>query len=270
MLSGFSLPTRPSPFAHLIPPKCPPEAWEKLFERYPAIRSADAPFLMPGTLREYSPRTRHREAQAVIDAGLATRMRVLHRDVLVGRAAEKREATLVHHIQRGMLDAALVQDGFTTSSDEPGLQALRTWLLAQPPAPGEDPRFVFVARERIALMSFSGPLPYTVAWRGPVTAPTDLRLSVVLHPGRKMKEQLEELPLRHAGQPKVPVILRPADDGTTYCRHQGKLINKWRRYNELQDAFREHHRKYLGMFPYHLTSTVLDYRPDLWVRAQNR
>lgn len=55
MLNRFSVAQKPSPFAHLIPPKCPPEAWEKLFECYPAIRRADAVILLSGTLREYSP-----------------------------------------------------------------------------------------------------------------------------------------------------------------------------------------------------------------------
>jgi hypothetical protein len=241
-------------------------AWGALFERYPCIRLIDAAALLSTPLAG-GERSQQRAARMCTDAGVAHRVLVLGVQALVSTASARvHPVTLAHSLQRAMLDAALMQDGYTIAVDGHAHQALRSWLLQQPPAPGVDPRFAKVARERSHLLPEDGPpLPYTVAWKGPASAPQDLRLSVVIHPRRSLKSQLEELPLRTLGQPQIPVILRPADDGTAVSRITGELSYTGPKYRALMLAFRAHRNP--GAFPYWETAVVLNYRPDLWVRT---
>ena len=175
------------------------------------------------------------------------------------------EQTLIHGLQWSMLDAALLTDGYTVSRGNDARCAIRSWLLQQPQPADTDRMSASHARRCAAEMAVEGPeLPYSVAWRGPTSAPMDLRLVVVLSPRRSQRKQLEDLPLRIAGQPVIPLILRPADDGTMVHRKTGAFTYKGPQYRALMRSFREHRNP--CAFPYWLAAAVLDYRPDLWAR----
>jgi hypothetical protein len=164
-----------------------------------------------------------------------------------------------------MLDAALLTDGYTVSRGNDARCAIRSWLLQQPQPSDTERMLAALARRRAAEMEVEGPeLPCSVAWKGPTSAPVDLRLVVVLSPRQSQRKQLEALPLRLAGQPRIPVILRPAEDGTMVHHRIGAFTYQGPQYRALMRSFREHRNP--GAFPYWLSAEVLDYRPDLWAR----
>lgn len=232
----------------------------RLLRTYSAVRIVDAAVHL--RIDDHI-RTLQRHTQA-IPQDLA-RVTVGAHAAFVSTASSPREQTLIHGLQWSMLDAALLADGYTVSRSNDARAAIRSWLMQQPHPTGTDPMFAAAARRAAAELPLEGPeLPYSAAWKGPPSAPSDLRLVVVLTPRVSRKKQLEALPLRIAGQPKIPVILRPADDGTTAHHKTGALTYTGPQYRALMRAFREHRNP--GAFPYWETAQVLNYRPDLWAR----
>ncbi len=231
----------------------------RLLRAYAAIRIVDAAVILG--VKDHI-RTLQRQTQA-LPPDLDRSIVGSHHALLKTGALTQR--SLIQGLQWSMLDAALLTDGYTVSRGTDARCAIRNWLLQQPPPANADRMGAVIARKRVAELPTEGPdLSYSVAWKGPPTAPLALRLVVVLSPRLSRKKQLEALPLRIAGQPKIPVILRPADDGTTVHQKTGALTYSGPQHRALLRAFREHRNP--GAFPYWETAEVLNYRPDLWAR----
>jgi hypothetical protein len=241
----------------------PIHALAGVVERYHAVRLEDVPSLIGQRHAISYSHLKRLVAQQVAHHGFKRVPVAAQTAIVLPRPAN--ETTLIHCVQWSMLDAALLADGYQVSRGDDARAAIRSWLLQQPHPTGTDTMFAAAARRSAADMPLNGPdLPYSAAWKGPPSAPTDLRLVVVLAPRLSQKKQLEALPLRIAGQPKIPVILRPADDGTMAHHKTGALTYIGPQYRALMRAFREHRNP--GTFPYWETAEVLNYRPDLWAR----
>ncbi|MCC7111389.1 MAG: hypothetical protein IT382_18995 [Deltaproteobacteria bacterium] len=106
---------------------------------------------------------------------------------------------------------------------------------------------------------------FDVAWReGP--AGMEVTLIVVHDPGRTIPEQLNVLPLRVAGQPIVPVVLRTTDENSVFDSIAGTWIATGTRHRELLRAFSaEGDRRLL---PFSRTAKVIDVRADLQLRLR--
>ena len=245
-------------------------AWTSLLEAYSCLRLVDLARLTSCPLSE---RGLQRAAEQFVQAGTARRaLHLGHHHVLVKRTAESRTPstqTLSWGLQRAMLDGGLTEDGFRVSRGDPGRRAVKAWLMSHEAPSGTEPMLARSAKRAIEDLPEVGPdTPYTVAWRGPSRRPEDLRLSVVMHPNVSQRRQLDELPLTIAGQPRIAVVLRPPDDGTTVDRVTGEVTYRGRQYRFLMRAFCEHRNP--GAFPLWETATVVRYRPDLWVRTTRR
>jgi hypothetical protein len=108
-------------------------------------------------------------------------------------------------------------------------------------------------------------VPFDVAWReGP--AGMEVTLIVVDDPGRTIPEQLNVLPLRVAGQPIVPVVLRTTDENSVFDSIAGTWIATGTRHRELLRAFSEDGDRRL--FPFSKTAKVIDVRADLQLRLR--
>jgi len=106
---------------------------------------------------------------------------------------------------------------------------------------------------------------FDVAWReGP--AGMEVTLIVVDDPGRTIPEQLNVLPLRVAGQPIVPVVLRTTDENSVFDSIAGTWIATGARHRELLRAFSEDGDRRL--FPFSKTAKVIDVRADLQLRLR--
>ena len=245
-------------------------SWASLLEAYGCLRLVDIARLTACALSE---RGLQRAAEQFVQAGTASRaLHLGHHHVLVKRTPGSRTPsaqTLSWGLQRAMLDGGLTEDGFRVSHGDPGRRAVKAWLMQHEPPAGTEPMLARSAKRAIEDLPETGPdTPYTVAWRGPSRRPEDLRLAVVMHPNVSQRRQLEDLPLTIAGQPRIQVIVRPADDGTTVDRVTGETTYRGRQYRCLMRAFREHRNP--GAFPLWETATVVKYRPDLWVRTTRR
>lgn len=247
------------------PLKMPLAQLGALIDRYQAVRLHDVLPLVGKARAQVSDRHLRRVAATAIDAVGCTRMPVGDHVAIVRSRHKISEQTLIHGLQWSMLDAALLTDGYTVSHGNDAYCAIRSWLLQQPQPEDTERMLAALARRRAAELEVEGPeLPYSAAWKGPTSAPMDLRLVVVLSPRQSQRKQLEALPLRLAGQPRIPVILRPADDGTMAHHKTGALTYTGPQYRALMRSFREHRNP--GAFPYWETADVLNYRPDLWAR----
>lgn len=108
-------------------------------------------------------------------------------------------------------------------------------------------------------------LSFDVAWR-PSGAGADVVLVLVDNPERKLKDQLQPLPLRIAGQPRVPIILRTTDPYSVFDPVAHEWIAKGDRHRELLRAFSEDGDRRL--FPFVTTSVVVDIQPNLQLRLR--
>ena len=108
-------------------------------------------------------------------------------------------------------------------------------------------------------------LTFDVGWR-PNGERVDVILILVDNPERKLREQLQLLPLRIAGQPRVPIVLRSTDPYSVYDPVARHWIAQGDRHRELLRAFSEEGDRRL--FPFASTTQVIDVRPELQLRLR--
>jgi hypothetical protein len=106
-------------------------------------------------------------------------------------------------------------------------------------------------------------LPFDLAWRKEGSS-YEVLLLVVDDQNRSVQKQLEALPLRFLGQPRLKVILRPCDDDSTYDLERNTWATVGTRYRQLQRAFSAHEDP--RGFPYWETAEVVTYKPELQLR----
>lgn len=111
-----------------------------------------------------------------------------------------------------------------------------------------------------ALMEEVDVVPVDVAWRK-VDGRYDVRLLFVEHPARSLAAQLREIPLKHVGAMKVPVVLRSTDPDSRYDRKNHVWLAKGPRHQQLERAFSEDARD--ETLPFFKTARVIDVLPDL-------
>lgn len=107
---------------------------------------------------------------------------------------------------------------------------------------------------------------FDVAWR-PSGSGVEVVLIVVDNPVRTVREQLDGLPLRTAGQPKIPIVLRTTDPHSSFDPRAARWIATGERHRELLRAFSEEGHRHL--FPFSLTANVIDVRPELQLRLRS-
>lgn len=111
-------------------------------------------------------------------------------------------------------------------------------------------------------------IPYDVAFHS--AAPEGLPpVAIVLvdEPDTSLAKVLFALPLRNRGQPKIPVILRPADSVTFFDVSANRYRIKGKRFRLLTRAFSSEMDRNVSQFPYYTTSKVLTYRPTVGQRT---
>ena len=108
-------------------------------------------------------------------------------------------------------------------------------------------------------------VPFDVAWREGAGG-MEVTLIVVDDPGRTIPDQLNVLPLRVAGPPIVPVVLRTTDENSVFDSIAGTWIATGTRHRELLRAFSEEGDRRL--FPFSRTSQVVEVRPELQLRLR--
>lgn len=108
-------------------------------------------------------------------------------------------------------------------------------------------------------------LPFDVAWR---EAPggTEVVLIVVDDPTRALEDQLNVLPLRISGQPRLPVMLRTTDEESIFDSINGAWIATGSRHRDLLRAFGDGGLR--SLFPFVTTTTPFDVRPELQLRLR--
>jgi hypothetical protein len=111
-----------------------------------------------------------------------------------------------------------------------------------------------------ALMEEVDSVGVDIAWRL-VDGRYDVRLLFVEHPTRGLGAQLEALPVKHLGAPKVPIILRSTDPDSRYDRKSAGWVVKGPRHQQLDRAFAE--VGWPGFFAFAKTASVIDVRPDV-------
>ncbi len=98
-------------------------------------------------------------------------------------------------------------------------------------------------------------LPFDLAWRKSA-AGHEVRVLLADNPYRSIQTQLDGLPLRVVGQPKLEVVIRPADDGSVFDRATATFAVRGPRYRALLRAFSESSAK-TDTFPFWTTATVV-------------
>jgi hypothetical protein len=98
-------------------------------------------------------------------------------------------------------------------------------------------------------------LPFDLAWRQ-TGGRYEVQILLADNPYRSLQAQLDELPLRVIGQPRVPLVLRSSDDGTVFDRASGRYAVKGPRFRALARAFHEGTAK-SDAFPFWTTATVV-------------
>lgn len=109
-------------------------------------------------------------------------------------------------------------------------------------------------------------LPFDVAWRT-TNGVREVLLVFVDDPGCDLVDQLRELPLRVAGQPRVPIVLRTTDIASIYSRETGSWTSKGERHRALLRAFSDDGDKH--SFPFSTTAKVVDVCPQLQLRLSH-
>ena len=108
-------------------------------------------------------------------------------------------------------------------------------------------------------------LPFDVAFKKEGSS-YDVVLPLVDNPMRSIQKQLEELPLRFLGQPRLKVILQPSDDDSVYDLDQGSFTVIGPRFRQLIRAFSPNEDP-RAAFPYYRSAEVITYRPELAFRT---
>lgn len=106
---------------------------------------------------------------------------------------------------------------------------------------------------------------FDVAWR-PAGSTFEVVLIVVDDAQRSIRRQLDVLPLRTLGQPKVPVVLRTTDHYSVLNSITCRWHSTGPRHLALLRAFTESGDRHL--FPFSLTAEVIDVRPELQLRIR--
>lgn len=106
-------------------------------------------------------------------------------------------------------------------------------------------------------------LAFDVAWRTS-GGTREVMLVFVDDPSRDLFDQLRLLPLRIAGQPRVPIILRTTDPSSVFNRAKGTWISKGERHRALLRAFSDAGDKHA--FPFATTASVVEPKPELQLR----
>lgn len=110
-------------------------------------------------------------------------------------------------------------------------------------------------------------LPFDVAHRR-VGGVRDVVVVFVDNPYRSLERQLQELPLRFLGQPRVKVILRASDDESIWDETAQCWAHMGPRLRRLLRAFSEFGR--VQHFPYWRSAEVVTYRPELVLRTAHK
>jgi hypothetical protein len=108
---------------------------------------------------------------------------------------------------------------------------------------------------------------FDVAWRDSA-ASVEIVLVVVDDPTRSVRDQLNALPLRVAGQPVVPVALKTTDDQSVFDPRGGRWIAMGERHRELLRAFSPEGDRRL--FPFSTTAKLVEIRPELQLRLRGQ
>ena len=106
-------------------------------------------------------------------------------------------------------------------------------------------------------------LPFDVAVRK-----SEVMLLLVDEPRRSVFAQVNQLPLRILGQPRLNIVLRPSDDDSLWDATERRWLQRGRRYRLLERLFSTDHVQ--GQFPFSTTATVVDYRPETALRVIHR
>lgn len=112
-------------------------------------------------------------------------------------------------------------------------------------------------------------LPFDVAHRV-VDGRHDVLVLLVDNPRRSVESQLDELPLRFLGQPKVRLVVWPSDDDSAYDIDAGEWAAMGPRLRALRRAFDPSAPPRKGAFPFWLAAEVEPTRLDLTFRAFSR
>ncbi|MDP2345733.1 MAG: hypothetical protein Q8O67_32620 [Deltaproteobacteria bacterium] len=216
-----------------------------LFPCVPASRLSGAispPILAWGWTRA-ALRAAHRHEGWSVDDGDAGRGALL--SVLVG-SAERRAAELAR--------AADARSGMAKAEAAAAIAALQSLT---------------------ELQASSRSLGWDIAWRASAAActaqhgqGTEVRVLFVEHPFQSLKRQLSSLPLQVVGQPRVSIVLRPAEDGSVVDK-DGTALVRGARWRSLLRAFTKTTRPGAG-FPLWVTADVVHYRPELFFRVMRR
>lgn len=97
-------------------------------------------------------------------------------------------------------------------------------------------------------------LPFDVAWKKTASG-YEVQVLLADNPFRAIQSQLDELPLRIVGQPKLEVVVRPSDDGSVFDRARSSYAVRGPRYRAILRAFSEKNAK-ADSFPFWTTATV--------------
>jgi hypothetical protein len=80
-------------------------------------------------------------------------------------------------------------------------------------------------------------LPFDLAWRRDASGAFDVRVLLADNPYRSVQAQLDELPIRTFDQPRVPIVVRPSDDGTVFDMATKTYLQRGPRFRQLLRAF---------------------------------
>lgn len=182
---------------------------------------------------------------------------------------------------RAALAAQHMRDGFVVDAGDTGRAELRRHLIARArervaafardrsPRAGmamhEAERAIVALEQHPALLPSSSTLPFDVAWR---VDRDDLRVLFVEQPYVSLRRQLDELPLNTFGQPRVRIVIRPAEDGSVVDQ-EGTPLVRGARWRSLSRAFTPTTRPTAG-FPLWTTADVVHYRPELFFRVMRQ
>ena len=109
-------------------------------------------------------------------------------------------------------------------------------------------------------------LAFDVAWRdGP--GGTEAVILFVDDPTRALHEQLDALPIRIAGQPRVPLLLRTTDEHSVYDSAAATWAVTGPRHRELLRAFSPDGSR--NLFRFSTTTTMTEVRPELQLRVRS-
>lgn len=113
-------------------------------------------------------------------------------------------------------------------------------------------------------------LPFDLAWK---RAADGFSVQVLFadNPYRATQTQLDELPLRVLGQPRIDVVVRPSDDGSVFDRGTNSYFVRGPRLRSTLRAFSERDAR-VDSFPFWTTATVAPdaVYPEAYFRVTQR